>query len=198
MQDLQLNSTERKKIHPCINNNSRHRCRLLWPPLLPVIQQATQSCLGQAENHPLPATAIGLVCGPAVVTTAVIMGPPVLITDWIIQSSYNAMSDTPLIANIETGATNVFQVARLALLCSKLATKHCLAVGERQLQRRGGIHKTLCDLAGGTADRVMHPVDTIVMAWDGLFWMGGIITDAAGFVGNVVTGGTGELSEMHE
>lgn len=197
MQDLQLSSTEGMKIHPSIKNDSHCRCRVLWPPLLPVIQQATQSCIGQAENHPLPATAIGLVCGPTLVTTAVIVGPPILITDWILQSCYNAMSDTPLIANMEKGATNAFQVARLALLCSKLASKHCLAVGERQLQRRGGIHKTLCDLAGGAVDRVMHPVDTIVMAWDGLFWMGGIVTDAAGFVGNVVTG-TGELPDMHE
>ena len=178
-----------------INNQAPARCRVLWPPLLPAIQQAIPSCIHQAQEHPLPAAAIGLVCGPAAITTAVIMGPPILITDWAIQSSYNALSDTPFIENIEKGTANAFQVSRLTILCSKLAIKQGLAVGEKQIQRRGGIDKICHDVVDGALDRLMHPVETVCMAWDGLFWMGGVAKDAVGLVADIVSGG--ERLDIH-
>jgi hypothetical protein len=172
------------------------RCRVLWPPLLPAIQQAGQHCIHQAQEHPLPATAIGLVCGPAAITTAVIIGPSVLVGDWAIQSTYNALSDTPLIETIEKAAANALQVTRLGILCSKLAIKQGMTVGEKQIQRRGGVNKICCDVIGGAVDRVMHPIETIGMAWNSMFWIGGMVGDTVGFVSEVVGGG-GERMDIH-
>lgn len=71
-----------------------------------------------------------------------------------------------------------------------------MAVGEKQIQRRGGIHKICCDVVDVTVDRVMHPLETVCMAWNGLFWMGGLVGDAIGFVGEVVGGGA-ERMDIH-
>lgn len=172
------------------------RFRVLWPPLLPAIQQAGQHCVHQAQEHPLPATAIGLVCGPAAITTAVIIGPSVLVGDWAIQSTYNALSDTPLIETIEKAAANALQVTRLGILCSKLAIKQGVTVGEKQIQRRGGVNKICCDVIDGAVDRVMHPVETIGMAWNGMFWIGGMVRDTVGIMIEVVGCG-GERMDIH-
>jgi hypothetical protein len=182
-------SSPSRSPQPLINDRSSSRCRVLWPPVLPAIQQASHHCINQAQQHPLSAAAIGLVCGPAAITTAVIMGPPVLITDWAVQSSYNAMSGTPFIETVEKAAANAVQLTKLAIICSKMAIKQGMAVGERQIQRRGGINKICCDVVDGTVDRVMHPVKTAGMAWDGLFWMGSMFGDAVGFVGEVIGAG---------
>jgi hypothetical protein len=106
------------------------------------------------------------------------------------------MSDTPFIENVEKAAANAVQVSRLTILCSKLAIKQGMAVGERQIQRRGGFHKICCDVVDEAVARVMHPVETVGMAWDSLFWMGGMVRDAVGFVGDVVGGG-GERMDIH-
>eukprot|EP00804_Cyclotella_cryptica_P028756 CCRYP_018736-RA/>CCRYP_018736-RA protein AED:0.02 eAED:0.02 QI:589/1/1/1/1/1/2/313/490 len=178
-----------------VNRNTKFpsRRRVLWPPILPTIQQATQSCVHTAQDHPLPAIAVGLICGPAAITTAAIVGPPILITDWAIQSSYNAMSDTPFIESVEKAAANAFRVSRLAVLCSKLAIKQGASVGERQIQRRGGVAKICSDVVDGAVDMAMHPVETVGMAWEGLLWMGGVVRDLVGFVGDAVAGGGGDL-----
>eukprot|EP00804_Cyclotella_cryptica_P011678 CCRYP_020711-RA/>CCRYP_020711-RA protein AED:0.02 eAED:0.02 QI:459/1/1/1/1/1/2/340/537 len=178
-----------------VNRNTKFpsRRRVLWPPILPTIQQATQSCVHTAQDHPLPAIAVGLICGPAAITTAAIVGPPILITDWAIQSSYNAMSDTPFIESAEKAAANAFRVSRLAVLCSKLALKQGVSVGERQIQRRGGVAKICSDVVDGAVDMAMHPVETVGMAWEGLLWMGGVVRDLVGFVGDAVAGGGGDL-----
>ena len=180
---------------PSINNQAPARCRVLWPPLFPAFQQAIPSCIHQAQEHPLSAAAIGLVCGPAAITTAVIIGPPILITDWVVQSFYDTLSDTPFIENIEKGTANALQVSKLAILCSKLAIKQGLTVGERQIQRRGGIDKICHDIVDGTLDGLMHPVETVCTAWEGLFWLGGVAKDAVGFVSDILNGG--ERVDIH-
>ena len=169
------------------NSTLSPRCRALWPPILPTIQKAAQSCINSAQEHPFPASAIGLVCGPATLTTAVIMGPPILITDWVIQSTYNALSQTPFIETLEKAAANALQVSRLAILCSKFAIKQGMAVGERQIQRRGGIDHICCDIVDEAVERVMHPIETVGMALNGIFWMGGMVKDAVGFVSDIVS-----------
>ena len=97
-------------------------------------------------------------------------GPPLLVADWVIQTSYDTLSEhTPVVENAEKGAASALQVARLAILCSKLVIKQGLTVGERQIERRGGTGKICSDVVSGAVDMATHPVETACMAWDGLF-----------------------------
>jgi len=173
--------------------SSRHsgdRVRVLWPPLLPAFTEASKHCANNAIQHPLPAIIIGLTCGPAAIATAAIAGPPLLVADWAIQNSYDALSEhTPVVENVEKGAANALQVARLAVLCSKLIVKQGISVGERQIERRGGVGKICSEAVGGAVDMAMHPVETAGAAWEGMFWMGGAVLDAVGFVKDTVSGG---------
>jgi len=173
--------------------SSRHfgeRVKLLWPPLLPAVAEASKCAACNAKEHPISAFVIGLACGPAAIATAAIAGPPLLVADWAIQSSYDALADhTPVIENVEKGAANALQVARLAVLCSKLVVKQGISVGERQIERRGGVTKVCSDVVGGVVDMALHPVETVGKAWGGLFCMGGALRDVVGFVKDAVNGG---------
>ncbi|KAL7553691.1 hypothetical protein ACHAWF_017011 [Thalassiosira exigua] len=175
----------------------RERVRLLWPPLLPTVTGASKQCVNSAKDHPISAIAISFTCGPAAIAAAAIAGPPLLVADLAIQHSYNALSEhTPVIENMEKGAANALQVSRLAILCSKILVKQGMSVGERQIERRGGVGKVCSDVVGGAVDMALHPVETVGMAWDGLWWMGGAVRDAAGFVAEAVNGGDLNI-EMH-
>lgn len=166
-----------------IGHSIPERVRVLWPPLLPAVTEASKHCVSTAIEHPLAATAIGLTCGPAAITTAVIAGPPLLIADWAIQSSYEALSHhTPVVETLEKGAASALQVARLSVLCTKLVVKQGLSVGERQIKRRGGVGKVCEDVLGGAVNMATHPLDTAGKAWGGLFWMGGALKDTVGYV----------------
>ena len=177
--------------------HSCERVRILWPPLLPAMTEVGKSCAIHAKEHPLPAIAIGLTCGPVAILTAALAGPPLLVTDWAIQTSYDALSEhTPVIENVEKGAASALQVARLAILCSKLVIKQGLTVGERQIERRGGAGKICSDVVSGALDMATHPVETACTAWDGLFWMGGAVRDAVVFVKDTVSGGDVQM-DMH-
>lgn len=169
--------------------HSLERVRVLWPPLLPAVTEAGKVCVIQAKEHPLPAIAIGLACGPAAILTAAVAGPPLLVADWVIQTSYDTLSEhTPVVENVEKGAASALQVARLAILCSKLVIKQGLTVGERQIERRGGTGKICSDVVSGAVDMATHPVETACMAWDGLFWMGGAVRDVAGIMKDTIIG----------
>ncbi len=166
-----------------ISHSIPERVRVLWPPLLPAVTEASKHCVSTAKEHPLAATAIGLTCGPAAITTAVIAGPPLLIADLAIQSSYEALSHhTPVVETLEKGAASALQVARLSVLCTKLVVKQGLSVGERQIKRRGGVGKVCEDVVGGAVNMATHPLDTAGKAWGGLFWMGGALRDSVGYV----------------
>ncbi len=157
------------------------RVRVLWPPLLPAVTEASKHCVYTAKEHPLAAAAIGLTCGPVAITTALIAGPPLLIADWAIQSSYEALSHhTHVVENLEKGAASALQVARLSVICTKLVVKQSLSVGERQIKRRGGVGKICEDVVGASVDMATHPVETAGKAWEGLLWMGGALRDTVG------------------
>jgi len=180
------------------SRDTQGRLRVLWPPILPAITEAGSHVVHSAKEHPLSAVAIGLTCGPAAVATALFVAPPVLIADWAIQSSYDALSGTPVIENVERGASNACQIARLGVLCSKLVVKQGMSVGKRQIKRRGGVGKICSDVVDGAVDMAMHPFETAGMAWEGLFWMGSAARDAIGFVKESVSGGRGDLRvDMH-
>jgi len=166
------------------------RVRVLWPPLLPAVTGSVAQCAQSATEHPIPAIALGLTCGPAITAAACIAGPPLLVADWAIQSSYDALSEhTPLVENVEKGAANALQVAKLGILCSKLVVKQGISVGERQIERRGGLGKICEETVGGAVDMITHPVETAGLCWEGLFWMGGAVRDTVGFVKDAVSGG---------
>ena len=59
----------------CVSHSTPERVRVLWPPLLPAVTEASKHCVYTAKEHPLAATAIGLTCGPFAVTTALIARP---------------------------------------------------------------------------------------------------------------------------
>ena len=57
-----------------------------------------------------------------------------------------------------------------------------VTLGERQISRRGGVGKICSDVVDGAVDMALHPVETIGMAWEGMFWMGGALGNAVNFV----------------
>jgi hypothetical protein len=81
------------------------------------------------------------------------------------------------------------------MLCSKLIIKQGISVGERQIERRGGVGKICSDVVGGAVDMALHPVETVGMAWEGMWWMGGAVKDVVGFVQDTVSGG--EFADLH-
>lgn len=175
-------SSPEKLSSSMISSKGGERVRVIWQPLLPAITDASIHCVNSAKEHPIPAIAIGLTCGPAAIATAAIAGPPLLVADWAIQQTYDALSEHAIVQNVEKGAANALQVAKLTVLCSKLVIKQGISVGERQIERRGGVGKITSDVVGGAVDMAMHPIDTAGKAWDGLWWMGGALRDAVGFV----------------
>lgn len=166
-----------------VSHNIPERVRVLWPPLFPALIEASKHCVYTAKEHPLAATAIGLSCGPAAIFVALITGPPLLVADLAIQSSYDALSHhTPIVENLEKGAASALQVTRLSVLCTKLVIKQSLSVGERQIKRRGGVEKICEDVVGGAIDMATHPLETAGMAWTGLSWMVGALRETVGCV----------------
>lgn len=165
-----------------VSHSIPERVRVLWPPLLPAVTDASKHCIYTAKENPLAATAIGLTCAPAI-TAALIAGTPLLIADWTIQTSYDALSHhTPVVENLEKGAASALQLGRLSVLCTKLVIKQSLSVGERQIKRRGGVGKICEDVVGGAVDMATHPLETACKTWDGLLWIGGALKDTVGRV----------------
>ena len=155
--------------------------RVLWPPLLPVANHAGRPCPDNAKQHPIPTVAIGLTFGPAVILTTSIAGPPLLVADWAVQTSYHTLSEqTLVIDDVEKGASCALQVAHLAVLCSKLVAKQGMSVCKSQIKCRGG--------AGKYATMLLVVLWTRPCIRSKRFWMGGSMRDVVGFVHNAVSG----------
>jgi hypothetical protein len=90
----------------------------------------------------------------------------------------------------------MLQVARWTVLCSKLVAKQGMFVCECQVKYRGGTGKICSDGVSGVMDMALHPVETVGMAWEGLFWMGGAMRDVVGFVQNAVSGGEWSMDTL--
>ena len=165
------------------------RVRVLWPPVLPILSEAGKRCFCEATQNPIPAAAVGLTFGPVAIITAGIAGPPILIADWAVQTSYNALSEhTPVIGHVERGAANALQIAKLGILCSKLVVKQGIQVCERQVERRGGVGRICADVVDGAVDMASHPIETSCKAFDGLLWGVGALSNVVGFVADSVGG----------
>jgi len=165
------------------------RVRVLWPPVLPMLSEAGKYCMNGATQNPIPATAVSLTFGPVAIITAGIAGPPILVADWAVQTSYNALAEhTPIIGHVERGAANALQVAKLGIICSKLVVKQGIQVCERQVERRGGVGRICADVVDGAIDMASHPIETSCKAFDGLLWGVGALSNVVGFVADSVGG----------
>mmetsp|Transcript_22598 Transcript_22598/g.27877 ORF Transcript_22598/g.27877 Transcript_22598/m.27877 type:complete len:424 (+) Transcript_22598:102-1373(+) len=163
------------------------RMRLLWPPLVPTAANAGKWTCETAAQHPILSTALALTLWPAALATALFVAPPLLATDYLFQKGYDAIATTehPVLATMEHTAWNVCQVAKLYLLCGKIVLKQSWRVGERQIERRGGVACVAQDVGNVLIDRMMHPVETAGMVvggigagWNGLIGLASSITDA--------------------
>ena len=74
--------------------------------------------------------------------------------------------------------------------------KQGLYIGTKQLEKRGGVGGVAQSVGGWMVERVMHPVQSVGMAWDGLVWGVGAVQDGIGFatrhIGSNTGGGQGE------
>jgi hypothetical protein len=66
--------------------------------------------------------------------------------------------------------------------------KQSVRVGKRQIERRGGIEQVARDIGDWTLDRVLHPISTAGMIWDGAKWCAGAAIESAAFVKDIATG----------
>jgi hypothetical protein len=163
------------------NNVRNNRVRVLWPPLGPAVNSACQWSKEEASKKPILAVALGLTLWPVAITATVVAAPLVLVDDFL-QKTYESLSDKPLVENLERGAAELYAAGRLCLLCGGLATRQTLRVASRQIERRGGAVQVAQDVGGMALDCVMHPVETVGMAWHGLSLGVGVIRDAVATV----------------
>jgi hypothetical protein len=174
-------TTERNKF------SHQQRVRCLWPPIGPTVGSLASWTVDEALKRPILSIALAMTIWPSALIGAFI-GAPILAVDWCIQSGYEMLKDTSIVESAEIGASNLVQVGRFYFLCSKLMIKQSVRVGKRQIERRGGIEQVARDIGDWTLDRVLHPVSTAGMIWDGAKWCAGAAIESAAFVKDIATG----------
>jgi hypothetical protein len=122
------------------------------------------------------AVALGLTLWPAAVTTAIV-GGSLVVVDGCLQDAYQNVKHNPLLETAEQGAAQLYHATRLGWLCTQLVTKQTFKIVHRQVKKKGGIGKIAGDVGGLAVDRALHPVETVQMAWNGLGWCVGMVTD---------------------
>lgn len=163
------------------------RMRALWPPLGPAVASAGQWGADAASKNPILSVALGMALWPAAIMASFV-GAPLLAADWALQKGYEAAQDGPVVEAAERGAANLYEVGKLYYLCGRLVVRQGWKVGQRQVERRGGLGAVANDIGNLAIDRALHPVETATMAWDGLKWGAGALLDAGMFVKSVATG----------
>eukprot|EP00566_Odontella_aurita_P010657 CAMPEP_0113561022 /NCGR_PEP_ID=MMETSP0015_2-20120614/19754_1 /TAXON_ID=2838 /ORGANISM="Odontella" /LENGTH=404 /DNA_ID=CAMNT_0000462789 /DNA_START=194 /DNA_END=1408 /DNA_ORIENTATION=- /assembly_acc=CAM_ASM_000160 len=163
------------------------RMRVLWPPLGPSVATASKWGADAASKNPILSVALGMALWPAAIMASFV-GVPLLAADWAIQKGYDSMQDGPVVEAAEQGAANLYEVGKLYYLCGRLMVRQGWRVGQRQIDRRGGLGAVANDIGAFAIDRALHPVETATMAWDGLKWGAGAFLDASMFVKSVATG----------
>ena len=121
----------------------------------------------EVGKHPILAVALGLTLWPVAVTTAVV-GASAVLVDGAVQDLYNHFSDGPLVSNLEQGLAQLYQTGRLTYVTGKLVTRQTVRVVSRQIERQGGVGPVLDHVKDNVVDRILHPVETVGMVWDGL------------------------------
>ena len=148
-------------------HEQNRRLRVLWPPLGPAVSSALQWGQETATKQPVLAVALGLTLWPAAIGTAIFAGSLVLF-DGVVQDIYSKFQNGPIISNLEQGAAQLVQVGKVTFLCSKLVGKQTLKVASRQVERHGGVGHIASNVGSMAVDRVMHPIETVGMAWNGI------------------------------
>ncbi|KAI2503428.1 hypothetical protein MHU86_11057 [Fragilaria crotonensis] len=161
------------------------RVRVCWPPLGPAVVAAAHWGKEEAAKKPILAAALGLTLWPVAMITALI-GTPIVLADCVMQHVYDSLSNGPIVQSVERGAAQVYHAGRLSFLCSGLVVKQTLRVASRQVKRHGGAGKLAQDVGSALLNRVMHPLETACMAWDGVCMGASAIRDGVGFVHDTV------------
>jgi hypothetical protein len=168
-------------------SSHQQRFRCLWPPIGPAVASMASWTKDEALKRPILSIALAMTLWPSALIGAFI-GAPIIAADWCIQSGYEKFKKTSIIETAEVSASNLIQVGRFYFLCSKLMVKQSVRVGKRQIERRGGIEQVARDIGDWTLDRVLHPVSTAGMIWDGAKWCVGAAIESATFVKDLATG----------
>ena len=147
------------------------RMRCLWPPIGPHVASAASWSAENAIQNPIVSIALAFALWPAALVGA-LLGGPLLMTDWVLQSTYEkaVAQEEPWVTVAEVGLANGYNVVKFHLLVGKLALKQGIRVGQRQVERRGGVGNVVKDVGGWTVERVTRPVETAGMVWGGMVW----------------------------
>ena len=164
------------------SRKKKKKVRCLWPPLGPQVSKmmdwTKEEVIGK---HPILAVALGLTLWPVAVTTAIV-GTSAVVVDNAVQDLYNHFSDGPVVRNLEQGAAQLYQTGRLGYVTGKLVTRQTVRVVSRQIERHGGIGPVLDDVKSYVVDRIVHPIETAGMLWDGLNVCVGFVSETVGHV----------------
>mmetsp|Transcript_31763 Transcript_31763/g.48716 ORF Transcript_31763/g.48716 Transcript_31763/m.48716 type:complete len:437 (-) Transcript_31763:94-1404(-) len=171
------------------------RVRCLWPPLGPSVSSACEWGKEEAAKRPILAIALGLTLWPAVIITATI-GTPVVLMDGALQHAYGNFAEGPLGEQLERGAAEAYHAGKLSLVCGKLVLRQTSRVVSRQIRRRGGMGKIAQDFGGMAVDRALHPVETVGMAWNGVCWSVETVKHATMMVQEAVSRENDKASEF--
>lgn len=165
----------------------QRRLKILWPPIGDAVGSVASWGKDRAFENPILSIALAMTLWPAALMVAFI-GGPIVAADWCLQKSYDALRDQPVVEAAEVSAANLFQVGKFYFLLSKLMLKQSIRVGKRQIKRRGGIEQVAKDLGGWTMHRVMHPVESAGMLWNGAKWSVGQCAEGIKLVKDAATG----------
>lgn len=185
-------------------NQNQERIRLLWPPIGPAVISLASWGKDEATKQPILSIAIALALWPTALILAFI-GIPLLAFDITLQSGYDVFQDQEIIQNMEKGAANLVQIAKLYFLISKLFLKQSIRVGKRQIERKGGVQKIVQEFGFWTLERIRNPIESFSMAFNTMKTGTGMAFEAACFVKDTVTtaatggggGGNGNQSAHH-
>ena len=120
--------------------------------------------------------ALGLTLWPAAILTTCV-GGSLVFCDHVIQDVYEHFQDGPLVSNLEQGASQLWQTAKLSFVLSSVVGKQTWRVVQRQVKRRGGVEPILHSVTEAALERATHPIETVGMAWNGLAWGVSTVTD---------------------
>eukprot|EP00980_Cylindrotheca_fusiformis_P009689 scaffold2141_cov120-Cylindrotheca_fusiformis.AAC.24 len=152
------------------------RVRVLWPPLGPQVAAACDRGKESATKQPLLAVALGLTLWPAAIGTAIV-GGSIVLADGVLQDVYNHFQQTSILKTVEEGAAHLYHTSRLMLVTAKFGTRQTLRIVNKQVDRHGGVGQIAQNATSFVIDRAVHPIETIGMAWNGLNWGVGMVSD---------------------
>jgi hypothetical protein len=170
--------TQSKALRLRQRRRESHRQRFLWPAIGPSVSDALEWGRQSAIRSPTLAVALGLTLWPCGIVAALV-GGPIVVADGVVQHFYSHFQNGPIISGLEQGAGQLLQASKLSLVCSRIVAKQALRVVSRQVAHHGGIGKIAQNVGCTFVHHSLHPIQTVGMAWNGLAWTFGVISDTA-------------------